>query len=61
MAFEEGREVMVCPACSACHDARWSRMPVKEPMKVRCQACGSVMYDAKSHRDYHEVRLKAQT
>lgn len=57
MAFETGTEELTCPSCGARHLVRWSRMPVREQTTIRCIACKAVAYQAKTVRDYYDVRL----
>jgi len=57
MPFEERNETLTCETCGADHATRWSRMTVREPQKIDCLACGAVLFDRKSHRDYYQVRL----
>jgi hypothetical protein len=59
MAFEEGKDLLTCSACGAVHEARWSRMPVCEPMKVTCRACKAVIFDCRrTWKDYCDVSLQ---
>ena len=58
MAFEEGIEELACQACGAKHHARWSRMPVRERVRLDCKACGGILYEGKTVRDYGEPRLQ---
>lgn len=55
MAFEEGSEMLTCPACGAMYMARWSRMPVRDYQKIDCKPCGGVLVQGKSVRDYFAV------
>lgn len=57
MAFETGTETLVCPTCNAQHLAHWSRMPVKELASIRCQACGAIVHQSNTVRDYFDVQL----
>lgn len=57
MAFEIGTETLVCPTCSAKHIAKWSRMPVRDQITIRCQACGAIAHQSKTVRDYYDVQL----
>ena len=57
MAFETGTETLVCPTCSAKHVALWSRMPLKELATIHCQACGVIVHQSNTVRDYFEVLL----
>jgi hypothetical protein len=57
MAFQEGNGQIVCRACSAVHDVRWSRMPVREHTTITCLACRDVAYEGVTHRDFFNVRL----
>lgn len=57
MAFQEGTEEIACRACGAVHTARWYRLPVREPLTIRCKSCGGVAYAANTIRDYTDVEL----
>lgn len=57
MAFEESSGRLTCPSCGAEHEAKWSRMPVRERATLRCQACRSVLYEGSTVRDYYQVTL----
>lgn len=57
MAFETGTDELVCPSCGAKHVAKWSRMPVREHMTIRCKACGAIAHQSKTVRDYYDVML----
>ncbi len=57
MAFEDSTEVMTCHACKADHSVKWSRMPVRERLTVRCKACGDVLFEGNTVRDYYDVIL----
>jgi hypothetical protein len=37
MAFEEGRDTLICEHCGAKHKARWYRLPVREEQSIRCK------------------------
>lgn len=60
MAFETGTEMLACRACSAMHVAKWSRMPVREPIAIQCQSCGAIAHQTTTVRDYYEVTLANQ-
>jgi hypothetical protein len=57
MAFEEGRDTLICEHCGAKHKARWYRLPVREEQSIRCKACGDILRQGKSIRDYFNVEL----
>lgn len=59
MAFEQGTERLTCPACAVQHNAKWSRMPVRDRTVIKCQACGDTLYEGNTVRDYDEVKLIA--
>lgn len=57
MAFEHGTERLTCKGCGATHEAKWSRMPVRESSTIACLACDGVLFSGKGLRDYYQVRL----
>lgn len=57
MAFEEGTTSLTCVACNAKHVALWSRMPVRERQTVCCLTCGGIIFEDKSVRFYHSVKI----
>jgi hypothetical protein len=58
MAFEEGTDRLVCPACGAAHVAKWSRIPVREWQTIRCESCQGILFYGRAVRDYFEVYLE---
>lgn len=57
MAFQEGNDQIVCRACGAVHDARWSRMPLREHTTIRCLACREIAYQGTTIRDFFDLTL----
>lgn len=59
MAFDGKTEFLTCPGCNAVHKARWYRMPVKEHQTIRCKACGNIIFQGNSIKDFADVKLIA--
>jgi len=57
MAFEDGTNEKICPACGAQHKLKWHRMPVRERTTIECLSCDGRLYQGNSTHDYYEVRL----
>jgi uncharacterized Zn finger protein len=60
MAFETQTIDLPCRHCGAQHKVKWHRMPVREPYRLVCRACGEVMEQGKSVRDFEKPRLVAR-
>ena len=57
MAFETGKETVICPHCGAEHSVRWHRIPFREPFKLICKCCGETMREGRSIADYDDPKL----
>jgi hypothetical protein len=57
MAFEEGTAEITCSACKARHEVKWSRMPVREQVTLKCRACRAILFSGSSVRDYDQPTL----
>lgn len=57
MAFQTGKETVICPHCGAEHIVRWHRIPIREQFRLTCRRCGQTMREGRSIADYDEPRL----
>jgi uncharacterized Zn finger protein len=57
MPFESRIDQIICKVCGSEHDVRWHRIPFREPVTLRCKACGEIMLQGNTIRDYDEPVL----